>query len=140
MRTADSIWPGRHAKMGPTMSELYTLFGGGGTSDAGADALREARLSELLANPDRKSRVAAYAYVYANPDVVRVGELTDAVTAEDTPFGQYWGVRALRRQLQADPTALDAAARARLERFATLLAPDTDAADELRQLLSDVPG
>ena len=52
------------------------------------------------------TRLAAYAYTLAaNPDPSRIGDLIDAVTTEGTPFGQYWGVRALRRSVQAAPGA-----------------------------------
>ena len=113
------------------MSELFTLF----DSDESADV----RVSALLESDDRKSRVAAYAYRYANPVPALIGALVDAVVAEDTRFGQYWGVRALRRHVDADPASLDAATRRRLERFATTLEPASDGADELRQLLRQAP-
>jgi hypothetical protein len=113
------------------MSELFTLF----ASDTPADAT----VSALLTSDDRKSRVAAYAYVYAHPDSARIAELVDAVAVEDTRFGQYWGVRALHRQVEADPAALDAATRRRLEHLLTTLEPASDAADELRQLLHHAP-
>ncbi len=61
------------------------------------------------------------------------------MAVEDTRFGQYWGVRALRRLVEADPAALDAATRRRLEHLATTLEPASDAADELRQLLRRAP-
>jgi putative hemolysin len=83
--------------------------------------------------------MAAYAYLYANPDYGRISELVDAVIVEGTRFGRYWGLRALGQQLQARPSALDAATRCRLEHFATTLDTDTDAADELRQLLGRSP-
>ena len=83
--------------------------------------------------------MAAYAYIYANPDPVWIGQLVDAVVVEATRFGQYWGGRALRRVVEADPAALDMATRRRLEQFASTLAADTDGADELLQLLRDPP-
>ncbi len=83
--------------------------------------------------------MSAYAYLYAHPDAARIAELVDAVVVEDTRFGQYWGVRALHRQVEADPAALDAATRRRLERFAATLERASDAADELRQLLGQAP-
>ena len=113
------------------MSELFTLFG----SDAPADE----QVAALLHSEDRKSRVAAYAYLYANPVSARIVELVDAVAVEDTRFGQYWGVRALHRQVEADPSALDAATWRRLEHLVTTLEPASDAADELRQLLRHAP-
>ena len=117
------------------MSELFTLFG----TDPPADTPIEVRLAGLLASTDRKARMAAYAYCYANPDPAWVPLLVDAVTAEGERFGQYWGLRALRRQVQAGPSALDEPARRRLEQFASSLAPESDGAEELRQLLGDAP-
>ena len=79
--------------------------------------------------------MAAYAYIYANPDPVWIGQLVDAVVVEATRFGQYWGGRALRRVVEADLAALDIATRRRLQHLATTLEPASDAADELLQLL-----
>jgi hypothetical protein len=117
------------------MTELFALFG----TDPPADEPIELTLGGLLASPDRKSRMAAYAYCYANPDPAWVRLLVDAVTAEGDRFGQYWGIRALRRQVQASPRALDEQVRRRVEQFATSLAPESDAAEELRQLLREHP-
>jgi hypothetical protein len=117
--------------MAVAMSELFTLFG----SDSPADVPIDLRLSRLLASPDRTSRMAAYAYCYANPGPAWVVLLVDAVIVEGTRFGQYWGVRALRRQVEATPAVLDATTRRRIEDFAATLEPGSDAADELRQLL-----
>jgi hypothetical protein len=115
------------------MSELFTLFG----SDLPADAPIDVTLSRLLASPERTSRMAAYAYCYANPDPAWVVLLVDAVIVEGTRFGQYWGVRALRRQVQATPSVLDATTRHRLEDVAATLEPGSDADHELRQLLRE---
>jgi hypothetical protein len=117
--------------MAVAMSELFTLFG----SDSPADVPIDLTLSRLLASPDRTSRMAAYAYCYANPGPEWVVLLVDAVIVEGTRFGQYWGVRALRRQVEATPAVLDATTRRRIEDFAATLEPGSDAADELRQLL-----
>ena len=111
------------------MSELFSLLG----SDAPADA----QVSALLESDDRRSRLAAYAYLYANPDPSRIEELIGAVTRESTPFGQYWGVRALRRLVQAAPAPLDMATRRRLEQLVAVFDPDTDGAGELRALLGE---
>ena len=121
------------------MSGMFALFAGGAPGDGPvhdpADVDEE--LSTRLSSPDRQARMAAYAYLYASPDPGRITELVDAVTAEGTRFGQYWAVRALRRQVQADPSAVDAATRHRLEQLATTLDPESDGADELRQLLRE---
>lgn len=113
------------------MSELFTLFG--------SDAPTDEQVSALLESADRKARMAAYAYLYAHPVAARIAELVDAVVVEDTRFGQYWGVRSVRRLVEEDPGALDAATRLRLEHLATTLEPASDAADQLRQLLGEAP-
>jgi hypothetical protein len=113
------------------MSELFTLFG----SDAPADE----QVSALLNSADRKSRVGAYSYLYAYPDPARIGALVDSVVVEDTRFGQYWGVRALQRLVHADPAALDAFTRRRLEHFVATLEPESDGAHELSRLLRESP-
>lgn len=113
------------------MSELFTLFG--------SDAQAEEQVSALLDSDDRKARMSAYAYLYAHPDDARIAGLVDAVVAEESRFGQYWGVRALRRVVEAEPGALDAATRRRLERFAATLDPTSDTTHELRRLLRRAP-
>ncbi|MGH9132784.1 MAG: hypothetical protein ACRDZZ_02525 [Ilumatobacteraceae bacterium] len=110
------------------MSELFTLFGG--------DASIDGDVVALLGSADRRSRMAAYAYLYANPDADRMAAISDALMGERTIFGQYWGVRALRKLVDACPTALDPDLRGRLERFGSTLDPETDGAGELRQLLA----
>lgn len=106
---------------------MFTLFG--------SDAPTNEQVSALLNDADRKARMSAYAYLYAHPGSARIVELVDAVVVEDTRFGQYWGVRSVRRLVEEDPAALDAATRLRLEQLATTLEPGSDAADELRQVL-----
>jgi len=120
------------------MSELFALFAHGAPGDD--PVARDGEVATQLRNADRRARLAAYAYFYANPDPSRIGDLIDAVTTEGTPFGQYWGVRALRRSVQAAPAPLDAPTRHRLEQLATTLEPDTDGAGELRDLLGETAG
>jgi hypothetical protein len=120
------------------MSELFALFASSAPGDDPVAANGE--VAAQLRSPDRRARMAAYAYLYANPDPGRIGRLIDAVTTEGTPFGQYWGVRALRRSVQAAPAPLDVALRRRLEQLATVLDPDTDGAGELRDLLRETAG
>ena len=113
------------------MSELFTLFG--------SDAPAGEQVAALLSSTNRKARMSAYAYVYAHPNAARIAELVDAVVVEDTRFGQYWGMRALRRLVEADLAVLDTATRMRLQHLSTTLEPASDAADELRQLLGQAP-
>jgi hypothetical protein len=82
-------------------------------------------------------RLAAYAYLYANPDPRLAQHLTDAVLIDSTSFGQYWGIRALRRLIATDPAAIDLNTRRRLEQFLAGLGPSTDRAFELRELLRE---
>jgi hypothetical protein len=127
------------------MSELFALFAGGAPGDDPAaadgpgDVPRDDEVSTLLSSPDRRARMAAYAYLYANPDPGWIGELIDAVNTEDARFGQYWGVRTLRRLVEAAPAVLDAPTRRRLEQLAATFDPDTDGADDLRDLLREMP-
>jgi hypothetical protein len=93
-------------------------------------------LSSYLNSEDEGERLAAYAYLYANPDP-RLTSQVAAVMARDKPFAQYWALRALRRQLQADPEALDLNSRRSLERLLVALGPGTDRSYELRQLLRE---
>lgn len=81
-------------------------------------------------------RLAAYAYLYANPDPRFAPKIASAL-ANDKPFGQYWGLKTLRRQVQTDPEALDFNTRRSLEELLGRLGPGTDRAYELRHLLQE---
>jgi hypothetical protein len=89
-----------------------------------------------LQQEDRGLRLAAYAFLYDNPRRDLVPALADAVLNEDKPFGEYWGYRALNRQLDSNPSALDRATRARLDGRLAELGPGTDRAVELKRALS----
>ena len=93
--------------------------------------------SPYLGSQDRGLRLAGYAFLYANPDPLRIQELTSAVVSEDKPFGQYWGIRAIHRQLQAHPDALDHNTRRDLDAFLARLTPGSDRARELRGALDE---
>jgi hypothetical protein len=86
---------------------------------------------------DDGRRLAAYAYLYANPSPEFSPLLVSAILADPTRFGQYWGIRALRKQVAKDPSALDMNTRRRLERYFADLGPNTDRAYELREVLSE---
>jgi hypothetical protein len=81
-------------------------------------------------------RIAAYAYLYANPNASQAMALVQALLAEPTPFGQYWGLRALSRMVQRDPDCLDSNSRRQLEQLAKSIGRDTDRANELRRVMS----
>lgn len=65
-----------------------------------ASSLPELDVVPLLRSKDSGLRLAAYAYLYAAPNPRHFRELVSSVTAlEDTPFGQYWGLQAVGRNL-----------------------------------------
>lgn len=92
-------------------------------------------VSAHLNDKDPGMRLAGYAYLYANPDPRLVQENTIALLDEDKPFAQYWALRALHRQVESDPNALDMNTRRRLTELLTRLGPRTDRAYELREIL-----
>jgi len=92
-----------------------------------------------LGSEDRGRRLAAYAYLYANPDPRRAQELAAALMAEDKPFGQYWAIRALRQLLARDRDALDLNTERSLRALHAQLLPGTDRAYELAAALDRDP-
>ena len=94
-------------------------------------------LSGSLGSEDPGLRLAGYADLYANPDPLRTQEIASALLDEDKPFTQYWGLRALRRQVESDPAALDLNTRRRLSELLKRVGSGTDRAYELRQILGD---
>jgi hypothetical protein len=111
------------------------------TSEPGPGAID---VGEALTASDLGTRVAAYSYFYANPDRDKLPLLVDAVVKEpeDHRLGQYWGLRAIRRQVLAAPDALDNNSRNRLERLLKPIGPigqGTDRAYEIREILELAP-
>jgi hypothetical protein len=50
----------------------------------------------------RGGRLAAYALLWAKPNQLYINELVKSVTeVEDKPFGQFWGLDAVRRACEA---------------------------------------
>lgn len=80
--------------------------------------------------------MAAYAKLFDSPHRESVPALVDAVLNEDKPFGEYWGYRALNRQLEQYRNALDRGTRLRLERRLGELGPASDRGRELAMALS----
>ncbi|GAA3663147.1 hypothetical protein GCM10022420_047360 [Streptomyces iranensis] len=58
-------------------------------------------LDGWLTSPDGGLRLAAYARLYAVPDADALAALTDAVVKEPLAFGQYWGIHALDKVVDA---------------------------------------
>jgi hypothetical protein len=84
-------------------------------------------------------RVAAYAYLYANPIPGFTQALVQAILSEPTRFGQYWAIRALSRIVERQPDSLDFNSQRELRRLLASLGPNTDRAYELRNLLNSAP-
>jgi hypothetical protein len=104
------------------------------------DALRDVtdfNVPEHLQSRDRGVRLAGYAYLRSRPDPRWTTELANSVIdIEDKPFGQYWGLRAVLTQCEADSTALDGETRRRLvDVLQPRIPPGTDRARLLRRLL-----
>lgn len=103
-------------------------------------ALRDVRDFDVpahLESNDRGLRLAAYAFLYAYPQPRWSTALAESVLEkEDKPFGQYWGLRALRSQCDQDASALDANTRRRLQAWLEKLPTGSDRANELRAILS----
>jgi hypothetical protein len=104
--------------------------------------MREARgfdVESHLRSDDRGLRLAAVAYLYANPDPAWARQLADAAVSEDKPFNEYWALNALRKVLRGHCEALDDATRDRLQQRKAQLTPGTDRAQQIDQLLRDCP-
>ncbi|MFE1314907.1 hypothetical protein [Streptomyces sp. NPDC058755] len=92
-----------------------------------------------LRSSDRGLRLAAAAYLYANPDPAWVGPLAEAAVSEDKPFNEYWALKALREVLRGHCEALDEETRGLLRRRMRQLPPGTDRAEQIGKLLRDCP-
>jgi hypothetical protein len=58
---------------------------------------------QLLIHNDPGKRLVAYAYLYSKPDYQYFRELVDAIVTDQTPFGQYWGIQALKKIIESRP-------------------------------------
>jgi hypothetical protein len=69
-----------------------------------------------LRSQDNGLRLAAVAFLNANPDPWWAGELAQAALAEDKPFNGYWAYRTLRQIVAGHCEALDEVTRRRLNK------------------------
>jgi hypothetical protein len=122
--------PARTSKMTKVISRMIALLNGVNPPPF--------ELPTYLNSEDEGQRLAAYAYLYANPDPALTPNIAATLT-KDKPFAQYWALRTLRRQLLVDPQALDLNTRRSLEQILVTLGPGTDRGYELQQLLSGTP-
>jgi hypothetical protein len=97
--------------------------------------LQQFDVANHLQSNNRGLRLAGYAYLYKWPALRWLPNLVDAIESEDKPFGQYWGLCALREQVKAEPGALDEGTRRRLEDLRSKLPSGSDRAFQLREAL-----
>ena len=100
-------------------------------------------LTAALVEKRRGVRLVAYAILYAAPDPVLLEALVQSVTTiEDKPFGQYWGLQAIARVIDAVPKARDLQPQAitLLREFGNRIPRGTDRDYELKQILEAVRG
>jgi hypothetical protein len=88
---------------------------------------------------DRESggmRLVAYVSLYVFPRPELLSDLIKTVTlVEGTPFGQYWGIQAIRRVIQTSPKTVTPQVRDALTSFLTTLNEGTDRHYELSKVL-----
>ncbi|MGW4568630.1 hypothetical protein ACWEN3_41875 [Streptomyces sp. NPDC004561] len=92
-----------------------------------------------LGSGDHGLRLAAAAYLYANPDPAWGRELAEAAVSEDRPFNEWWALKALREVFRGNCGLLDDGTRNLLQRRMNQLPPRNDRAEQIRKLLRDCP-
>jgi hypothetical protein len=119
--------PSRTAAMTSVVREMIAL----------APRLPQFDVRLALESKDRGTRLMAYAYLYARPDIENLSALVKSVTEiEAKPFGQYWGLQAIQKILeQTGPQNVDFQTQRKLRDFQHHLASGTDRYYELKQIL-----
>ena len=98
-----------------------------------------ATVSPFLTEEDDGKRLFAYAHIYARPEPQVLSDLVRSVTEkEDTPFGQYWGIQAIGRVVQAAPESVTLQTRNALQNFLTKLKKGTDRYYELSKIMKSL--
>jgi hypothetical protein len=105
-----------------------------------APALPGFDVATALSSSRRGERLAAYAYLFAQPDLKLLALLVTSVTKiEDKPFGQYWGLQAISRVLATrGREPLPASVLNDLSQFAERLPRGSDREYELNRILTDL--
>jgi hypothetical protein len=68
-----------------------------------APDVKDFDVANALFSEQRGTRLAAYSFLWALPNRDLLDQLVESVTnREDKPFGQYWGILAMRRLLGSD--------------------------------------
>jgi hypothetical protein len=104
-----------------------------------APSIPMATTSPFLTEEDGGKRLFAYAHSYARPEPQLLSDLVRCVTEkEDTPFGQYWGIQAIGRVVQAAPESVNLQTRNMLQNFLTKLKKGTDRYYELSKIMKSL--
>jgi hypothetical protein len=119
----------RTARMTSLVHEMIALLKGAQDFD----------VESHLGSADRGLRLAAFAYLYANPDPAWIRALAETAVSEDKPFNEYWALMALAKALKGHCEALDDATRERLQERREQLTPRTDRAQQIDRLLRECP-
>jgi hypothetical protein len=119
----------RTAAMTDVVGEMISL----------APSVSSATISPFLLEADGGKRLFAYAHIYARPDPQLLPDLVRSVTEqEDKPFGQYWGIQAIGRVIQAAPDTANSQTRDILRKFLTKLKKGTDRYYELSRIMQSL--
>ena len=104
-----------------------------------ADSIHGLDIEPLLLGGGRGGRLAGIAYAHQHPSPDRAEALvTMLLRREDTPFGQYWALRALRRIAELDTRVFGRGLREKLLTCRDRQLPGTDRYYEVTQLLRDI--
>lgn len=101
--------------------------------------VRDFDVDRHLHSGDHGMRLAAAAYLYANPDPAWGPVLAEAAVTEGKAFNEYWALKALREVFRGHCEQLDAATRSLLQRRMDELGPGVDRSEQIRKLLRDCP-
>jgi hypothetical protein len=116
-----------------TMTEIV------GEMIALAPSIPIATASPFLTEDDDGKRLFAYAHLYARPEPQLLSDLVRSVTEkEDKPFGQYWGIQAIGRVVQAAPESVNLQTRNMLQNFLAKLKKGTDRYYELSKIMKSL--
>jgi hypothetical protein len=98
------------------------------------------RVTSWMMDKKGGTRLLAYARLYAQPEPDLLSELVNTLTStEDTRFGQYWAIQAIKRIVQSPQGRLDPEAKSRLITFLVSLPKDSDRYYELLNVIGGLP-
>lgn len=131
IRRTQSSGPTRTAEMTAIVREMIDVAG----------AVPEADLANLLKSNNLGDRLVAYSTLYRIPNQSLLANLVSSVTVRETkPFGQYWGLQAINRNLPADRQQIPDSVLKDLVTYASSVMPGSDRDYEVRQILGQLRG